>query len=44
MENNKIRLGYWAIRGRGQIARLLLEYTHADWEDVQYTAPEKYLN
>ncbi len=44
MENNKIKLGYWAIRGRGQIARLLLEYTHADWEDVQYTAPEKYLN
>ncbi len=39
MENNKIRLGYWAIRGRAQIARLLLEYTHSDWEDIQYTSP-----
>jgi hypothetical protein len=37
--NNKVTLGYWGIRGRGQIPRLLLAYTNAVWEDVQYNAP-----
>lgn len=36
---NKVTLGYWRIRGRGQIPRLLLAYTGAVWEDVQYTSP-----
>lgn len=32
-----IKLGYWAIRGRAQISRLLLTYTDAIWQDVKYT-------
>lgn len=39
---SKITLGYWGIRGRGQLPRLLLAYTGADWTDVQYTAHEKW--
>lgn len=40
--NNKITLGYWGIRGLGQVPRLLLAYTGAIWEDVKYTAPEQW--
>jgi glutathione S-transferase len=29
-------LGYWNIRGRGQVPRLLLAYTGLNWEDVVY--------
>ena len=37
----KIVFGYWYVRGVGQIGRLLLAYTGADWEDVKYnTKPE----
>jgi glutathione S-transferase len=32
----KIRLGYWGIRGRGQVLRLLLNYTGANWEETTY--------
>jgi glutathione S-transferase len=32
----KIKLGYWAIRGRGQVLRLLLSYTGAKWEETTY--------
>ncbi len=39
---SKVTLGYWKIRGRGQVPRLLLAYTNAFWEDVQYTAPEQW--
>jgi len=38
----KVTLGYWGIRGRAQIARLLLAYTGAVWEDVKYTSPEQW--
>lgn len=40
--NNKVTLGYWRVRGRGQVPRLLLAYTGATWEDVQYTSPEQW--
>ena len=30
--DRKITLGYWGLRGRGQVARLLLVYTDAVWE------------
>ncbi len=40
--NSKVTLGYWRIRGRGQVPRLLLAYTGAIWEDIQYTAPEQW--
>ena len=39
---SKVTLGYWKIRGRGQVPRLLLAYTNAIWEDVQYTSPEQW--
>ena len=33
---NKLTLGYWKARGRGQVPRLLLAYTDTQFEDVQY--------
>lgn len=33
MDSNKYILGYWGIRGRGQVLRLLLAYTGLDWKD-----------
>lgn len=30
-KKHQIKLGYWAIRGRAQISRLLLAYTGAEW-------------
>ena len=38
----KVKLGYWGIRGRGQVPRLLLAYTNALWEDVRYAAPPEW--
>lgn len=32
----KLKLGYWALRGRGQVLRLLLAYTGLDWEETTY--------
>lgn len=40
--DNKIVLGYWAIRGRGQVLRHLLAYSGLEWEDNVYTGPEKW--
>ena len=34
-----IKVGYWGIRGRAQISRLLLAYTGAQWENVAYSDP-----
>lgn len=31
MESSKITLGYWNLRGRGQVLRLLLAYTGLEW-------------
>ena len=42
MQTDKIKLGYWNLRGRGQILRLLLSYTGLPWQDVVYTGPEKW--
>lgn len=42
MDSNKYILGYWGIRGRGQVLRLLLAYTGLEWEDKVYTGPEKW--
>lgn len=38
----KIKLGYWKIRGLGQVARLLLNYTDAEFEDIQYENQDKW--
>jgi glutathione S-transferase len=40
--NQKIKLGYWATRGRGQIPRLLLAYSGLEWENVAYVGAEKW--
>ena len=40
--DQKITLGYWGIRGRGQVARFLLAYTNAVWEDLRYTDREQW--
>ena len=37
-----IKLGYWGIRGRGQVPRLLLSYTGLEWENVAYTDPAQW--
>ena len=37
-----IKLGYWGLRGAGQVSRLLLAYTGAHWENVSYTDPAKW--
>ena len=34
---NKIILGYWPIRGFGQIPRLLLAYSGLEFEEKRYT-------
>ena len=39
---DKITLGYWGIRGLGQVPRLLLAYTGAVWEDVKYISKEQF--
>lgn len=39
---DKIKLGYWAIRGKAQPLRLLLTYTGVDWEDVVYSDPNQW--
>ena len=38
---DSIKLGYWKVRGRAQVSRLLLAYTEANWTDVQYTMEQK---
>lgn len=42
MNSDKYILGYWGIRGRGQVLRLLLAYTQLDWEDKIYAGPENW--
>lgn len=42
MSSEKVVLGYWGIRGLGQISRLLLAYTGANWEDVKYVEQDQW--
>jgi glutathione S-transferase len=42
MSYGKTTLGYWGVRGRAQVARLLLAYTGAVWENVKYTNPAQW--
>lgn len=39
---DKIKLGYWGIRGMGQTPRLLLAYSGLDWEEVRYADREQW--
>lgn len=38
----KVRHGYWGIRGLGQANRLLLAYSGVEFEDIQYSDPDKW--
>lgn len=40
----KIVLGYWKIRSRGQVARHLLFYCGAEWEEKYYNQPEQWFD
>jgi glutathione S-transferase len=40
---DKIKFGYWGIRGLAQVARLLLAYTGLQWEDVVYADRDQWL-
>ena len=40
--DTQIVFGYWGTRGRGQVARLLLDYTGANWTDKKYTSPDQW--
>ena len=37
-----VTLGYWNIRGLGQLPRLLLAYTGIDFKEMRYTDPDKW--
>lgn len=39
---DKIIFAYWGIRGKGQVPRLLLAYTGANWQDNSYSDPTKW--
>ena len=40
--DSKFVLGYWGIRGRGQVLRLLLAYSGLEWEDKIYADAGKW--
>jgi glutathione S-transferase len=44
MENNKLIIGYWAIRGIAQVPRLLLAYTGLPFTQKNYTDREEWTN
>jgi hypothetical protein len=39
MNSDKILLGYWKARGRGEVARQLLSLCGVDWNEKHYTDP-----
>jgi len=40
--DNSIVLGYWGLRGRAQVPRLLLAYTGINFTNKTYTSPEQW--
>lgn len=38
----EVVLGYWKLRGLGQVPRLLLAYTNTPFKEVQYENREKW--
>jgi glutathione S-transferase len=44
VDNNNIVIGYWAIRGRAQVPRLLLAYTGLKFTSKNYTNKEDWFN
>ncbi len=39
---SKLKLGYWKIRGRGQISKYLLEHLKLEYEVTIYETPEQW--
>lgn len=42
MAEQKVVLGYWGIRGRGNVSRLLLEYCGVPYEEKRYSDPNEW--
>jgi glutathione S-transferase len=42
--DSEITLGYWGIRGLGQVSRILLTYTKANWKNKIYSQREAWFN
>lgn len=42
--DQKVKYGYWGVRGAGQVGRLLLAYTGANWENIKYTSREEWFD
>ena len=42
MVENKVTLGYWGVRGYGQLARYTLEAAGAQYEEVRYSDPTEW--
>lgn len=41
-QQGKVAYGYWGVRARGQIGRLLLAYCGAEWDEVKYLSPDQW--
>lgn len=42
--DSQVTLGYWGIRGLGQVPRLLLTYTKANWKEKTYSDRNAWFN
>jgi glutathione S-transferase len=40
MDKSIITFGYWGIRGRGQVTRLVLAYLGLPWQEKSYNSHE----
>jgi glutathione S-transferase len=40
--SDTLTFGYWGVRGRGQITRLVCAHTGVKWEDKVYQSPEEW--
>jgi glutathione S-transferase len=41
-ESSSVTFGYWHLRGRGAIPRLVLEYTGTKYDEKRYVKPEEW--
>jgi hypothetical protein len=39
MENPPIVIGYWKVKGKGHVLRMLLEYLYIPYTEVIYESP-----
>lgn len=41
-ESNKIIFGYWALRGKAHVIRLMMEHLDIPYEEVTYRTPQSW--